>query len=102
QPLVENAILHGIAKSAVPGCVTVTSRPANGGIELCIRDTGNGKHGGTTIAEGRGLGITRQRLAANYPRGAGLSVQSLDEGGFEARLIVPSTAGVEGEDGGAS
>jgi hypothetical protein len=96
QPLVENAILHGIARSDAPGCVTVTARPLDGGIELRVRDTGNGERGPRSITEGRGLGITRQRLATNYTQGARLAVQPLDEGGFEACLLVPAIAMTEG------
>ncbi len=75
QPLVENAIRHGIAPRESPGTVTIeTARRANGMLRLTVRDDGVGfGRGATTSAipdgkAGTGIGInnTRARLTELY------------------------------------
>ena len=42
QPLVENAILHGIQPRSAPGRVTIEVKQLAGGIRVAVRDTGYG------------------------------------------------------------
>jgi signal transduction histidine kinase len=89
QPLVENAVKHGIEPHTRLGRITVDARVANGRLQIAIADTGDGPDGATTSGTGRGLEITRQRLASVYGTDAALS---MDRGssGFRVSLDLPA------------
>jgi len=75
QPLVENAIKHGVSLQIGPGIVSVGSRHDNGRLCLTVRDNGVGLTRATRarLHGGVGLSNTRDRLACLYG-----SDQSLD------------------------
>jgi two-component system, LytTR family, sensor kinase len=78
QPLVENAIRHGVTRRITPGQVEVRAWERAGRLHLTVRDDGVGL--GTQIREGLGLSITRARLRQLY--------------GLEQRfMLAPSPAG---------
>lgn len=90
QPLVENAILHGIAPKAGPGRVTVSGRVAAGQLHLEVSDDGPGLGDGTKRAkEGIGLSNTRERLAKIYGAHAHLSLRSEAGHGVSVQIILP-------------
>ena len=90
QPLVENAILHGIAPKAGPGRVTVSGRVAAGQLHLEVSDDGPGLGDGTKRAkEGIGLSNTRERLAKIYGAHAHLSLRSEAGRGVSVQIILP-------------
>ncbi len=64
QPIVENAVKHGIAPSAAPGSVRVSARVRGGKLDLEVRDSGNGV--ASSPGSGRGLALTRRRLETLY------------------------------------
>ena len=68
QPLVENAVKHGIAPRASAGRIEISSRKENGSIVLRVQDDGLGFNGNGTLAfkEGLGLSNTRSRLERLY------------------------------------
>ncbi|HTV02811.1 MAG TPA: histidine kinase, partial [Luteitalea sp.] len=68
QPLVENAIRHGLSARAAGGTVTVTAGIGAHGLEVVVEDDGDGLPAGFSLAtsRGRGLSITRERLAGLY------------------------------------
>jgi two-component system LytT family sensor kinase len=86
QPLVENAIKHGIGLRAAPGQIEIRSRRLGSVLELEIKDNGVGLSAArlTDFNRGIGLGNTRSRLQHLYgsahrfefrqPAGGGLSV----------------------------
>lgn len=73
QPLVENAVLHGIAPISRGGTVTLRARQTENGLELEVRDDGRGPAG--EMREGVGLSSTRARLEALYQGQAPLAMQ---------------------------
>jgi two-component system sensor histidine kinase AlgZ len=87
QPLVENAVRHGIAKSLLPGVVLVTV--AREGEELVMRvsDSGPGFRADSTA--GVGLTNVRERLAHVYGGNATLDVGSSALGGAEVTIRLP-------------
>lgn len=94
QPLVENALLHGIARQSVPGEVAITTRisPAASGdqLVLTVRDTGPGlRSGASPRGTGTGLANLRARLSRLYGDGAVLALHERAEGGVEAVLRLP-------------
>jgi LytS/YehU family sensor histidine kinase len=90
QPLVENAILHGVAPRAGGGSVEVSARRANGRICLAVRDDGPGTSEEEIAASPRrGLRLLEERLAALYGGRARLAYETPAEGGFRVRLDLP-------------
>ena len=92
QPLVENAIRHGVAKQSEPGRVVVRGRRSNGTLELSVQNDGPplGKSGIERV--GIGLATTRERLSRLYGTEASLSLSDLPEGGVLAQVRLPVVA----------
>ena len=65
QPLVENAIRHGIAPRPGPGSIDVTARRRDGRIHIEVRDDGRGAGTGTA-GQGTGLDLVRRRLLTQF------------------------------------
>jgi two-component system, LytTR family, sensor kinase len=90
QPLVENAILHGIAPKAGPGRVDVVGAVRDGRLHLEVRDDGPGLGQGATRArEGIGLSNTRERLAKIYGAQGHLSLRSVPGRGVTVLIVLP-------------
>lgn len=89
QPLVENALEHGIARR--PGAGTVEIAAARDGDRLLLRvsDDGPGLAPGGFPRDGIGLSTTRERLATLYGAAHELSLGAAAGGGFEVRLRLP-------------
>jgi two-component system LytT family sensor kinase len=94
QPLVENAIRHGIAPHSFAGLVSVSARRVDGHLELLVRDDGPGFNGadGGSAHTGIGLSNTRARLQRLYGGDYRLEMANGAGGGFEARLVIPFEA----------
>lgn len=90
QPLVENAIVHGVAPRASGGRVEISARRSAGRLRLAVRDDGPGAAEADVRASPRmGLRLLRERLAALYAGRARLSFAPPPGGGFEIRLDLP-------------
>jgi hypothetical protein len=94
QPLVENALRHGIAPRRSPGHLTLQAGRSGDRLDLLVSDdgpgigTGMGVNGGET-RPGIGLANTRARLSRLYGADYALDVTNLPEGGVEARVTLP-------------
>jgi two-component system LytT family sensor kinase len=92
QPLVENAIRHGISPRAASGTVGVSARSDEGFLELKVYDDGPGLHReGAAATRGAGIGLsnTRARLEQLYGDNYRFDVQDRTGGGVEALLLLP-------------
>jgi two-component system, LytTR family, sensor kinase len=92
QPLVENAIRHGIAPRAASGTVGVSARSDEGFLELKVYDDGPGlRQEGSAATKGAGIGLTntRARLEQLYGDNYRFDVQDRRGGGVEAMLLLP-------------
>ncbi len=92
QPLVENAIRHGISRRAAGGTVTVQAAPVNGRLEIRVLDDGQGLPIGWSMenSQGLGLSITRERIAGLHPNGqTRFMVRNREEGGTEVEISLP-------------
>jgi two-component system LytT family sensor kinase len=88
QPIVENAIRHGIAAQRGPGRIEISSRKQNGSLLLRVRDTGPGlRH--EAVAEGIGLQNTRARLLQLYGATSRLTLENADGGGLAVTIEIP-------------
>jgi sensor histidine kinase YesM len=91
QPLVENAVRHGIAPRSEGGRIMVRARRVASGLELEVEDDGPGLS--ATLPgrsrEGLGLANTRARLAALYGPGHRLELGAGEHGGLRAQVRLP-------------
>lgn len=90
QPLVENAVVHGIEPSISGGEVKVVARVEAGALHIRVLDTGLGLgQAPTTRGEGVGLANIRERLRLLYDGCAALTLKAGPVSGTEAHLVVP-------------
>jgi len=90
QPLVENAIRHGIGRSSTAGNVRISAHRANGMLEMKVEDDGPGLvAGGKEQSHGIGLANTRARLNKLYGDAAHLSIEDRAQGGVAAIVALP-------------
>jgi two-component system LytT family sensor kinase len=87
QPIVENAIKHGVAKRAEAGRIDISARVVGSMLELAVRDDGVGM--AATQREGVGLSNTRERLRTLYGDEATLTVTTPPDGGTLVTLRLP-------------
>lgn len=91
QPLVENAIKHGIAARAGNEKIEIRAERSNGTLKLQVRDNGPGLTGnpGESHQLGIGLSNTRDRLERLYGGKQRLELANHDEGGVCAIIVIP-------------
>jgi two-component system LytT family sensor kinase len=90
QPLVENAIIHGVAPRAGGGRVSVSARRSGGRLRVEVEDDGPGASQTRIAASPRmGLRLLQERLAALYGGRAGLVYEAPPGGGLRVCLEVP-------------
>jgi two-component system, LytTR family, sensor kinase len=99
QPLVENAVRHGIAKSTDAKCLEVSATHEGGRLLLRVSDDGPGL-GITPVREGIGLSNTRERLRHLFGDDYSLSYGNAPEGGFAIALSFPLVAEPPSSEGG--
>lgn len=87
QPLVENALEHGVSRSTGEGDVSISATRAGESLRLCVRDHGPGL--AQTTTPGVGLDNTRARLEQLYGGQASLSLLPADGGGLRAEIALP-------------
>jgi sensor histidine kinase YesM len=90
QPLVENAIRHGIEPHARPGEIRLSARRLNGMLHLEVRDNGGGLAlANGAVEEGVGLSNTRARLAELYGDQHRFELKNASEGGLIVQVVIP-------------
>jgi two-component system, LytTR family, sensor kinase len=91
QPLVENAIRHGIVPRSAPGTVEISSARRNGSLVLRVRDDGVGLPAATLAPRNGGVGIrsVRARLEQMYGGRHAFLLDSPPGGGVLAELSLP-------------
>lgn len=91
QPLVENAIRHGIAPRTTAGRLLIGARRIDSSLHLTVRDDGAGmpEPAGSQEARGVGLANTSARLRQLYGNVASFEVVNVADGGVEAHIVVP-------------
>ena len=89
QPLVENAIRHGVARRAEAGGIAIGARIAAESLELSVRDDGAGMETRDSGREGVGLANTAERLRTLYGAAGSVTINALASGGTEVLLRLP-------------
>jgi two-component system, LytTR family, sensor kinase len=90
QPLVENAIKHGIAKRAQEGTIRIAASRSNGMLTLSVYNDGPGFEANREKTDsGIGLSNMRSRLQSLYGDAFQLSMQDQNPGGVQVSVSVP-------------
>ncbi len=91
QPLVENAIRHGVEPSAERGSVRVRARRGDGRLTLAVEDDGPGlsREGSVNGGTGIGLSNTRARLTQLYPDDHRFQLAESARGGLRVEIEIP-------------
>ena len=89
QPIMENAIHHGIAPMEAGGIIATSIKRRGDRLWVQIRDNGAGAS--ATSSKGHGIGIrnTRERLAYFYPNTHDFKAGGLATGGYEVTIEIP-------------
>ncbi len=92
QPLVENALRHGIARRAGAGVVAIRARREDARLRLEVQDNGPGlTPDKRELAKGIGLSNTQARLAQLYGSEYRFEISNAAEGGVLVSVIIPFT-----------
>lgn len=94
QPLVENAVTHGIAPLVAGGELRVAARATDGHLHLSVHDNGAGcvwPRPSDALPTGRGVGLSalQRRFELDYDGQADFQVRSAPGQGFQADLQIP-------------
>jgi hypothetical protein len=102
QPLVENAIKHGVAPSASGGDVEVSARLQGDRLRLTVRNGGaqlrtDGERAAGEPMAHVGIDNVRRRLAGHYGAGAKLTLTAEPHGRTVAEILIPVAAAIDEE-----
>lgn len=92
QPLVENAVLHGIQARVEGGSVTVEATERDGALVITVEDGGVGPGGSSRQGTGTGQRNVAERLELVFGPAARLDVGPSDAGGYRSAITIPATA----------
>jgi LytS/YehU family sensor histidine kinase len=93
QPIVENAVRHGLGQSEEPVLIHVSVSRANGHLMLTVTDDGPGCSTPVFGEKGIGLANTRNRLKRLYGAGATLSAENRLPRGVQVTMTLPYRTG---------
>ncbi len=98
QPLVENAIKHGVAHSSRPVTVIIRARAADGALHLAVEDNADGRAESSASRRGNGVGLrnVRDRLVARFDGAASLNTGPREGSGFKVEITLPLLVEVDG------
>ena len=90
QPIVENAVRHGISPKSKGGTIDIYAKRAGSSIIISVCDDGAGLEATSDeFSEGFGLSNTRERLKQLYGDNHSFSIENLTEGGVRVTLEFP-------------
>lgn len=100
QPLVENAIRHGISQQVAGGRIELSTRSENGLLEIKVSDDGEGLHHEWRLESSGGIGLanTKARLEQLYGAEHRFQVRNRAGGGCEALLAFPFRTATNGHE----
>ncbi len=93
QPMIENAVIHGIAKRTQGGMIRILASHSNGNLTLSVSNDGPNLPADWDITRaGIGISNVRLRLQSLYRDAAQLSIRDLASGGVVAAVSLPFVA----------
>jgi LytS/YehU family sensor histidine kinase len=88
QPIVENAVRHGVAPRVEGGHIAIGAAREPGALVLTVEDDGPGFGEDPFAAQGMGLAATRERLALRYGAAGSIRHESPSAGARGARVAI--------------
>ena len=94
QPLVENALRHGLADGRPCRVEVGAAAHDGGGVRVWVTDNGRGLPDGFDLLRdaGTGLGNTRARITRLYGGAGSLALRAVPAGGTTVEMVLPRTA----------
>jgi LytS/YehU family sensor histidine kinase len=91
QPLVENAVIHGVEKHSSVGVISISSSVLGGRLRLIVRNSGRIVEEDDPRSPGNGIGLanTRERLEKLYGDEYSFELKRGADGEFAATLVIP-------------
>ncbi len=89
QPLVENAIRHGLSRRQAPGRVRISASRERDRLRLLVEDDGTGLKGSVADSGGIGLANVVERLRQLYGRNYDFTIRNRRSGGVEVIIEIP-------------
>jgi hypothetical protein len=91
QPLLENALRHGIGRSVEASRVEIAARRQNETLLITVSDNGAGLPNNWQLKSGSGIGLanTVARLQQLYGEQQRFDIHNRDEGGVEVEVVIP-------------
>jgi sensor histidine kinase YesM len=89
QPIVENAIRHGIAHCEDSGWIETSAERVGTRMRLQVRDNGPGMNGRSASGFGLGLSNTKERLSHFYQNDYEFRAFQPESGGFQVSITIP-------------
>ena len=91
QPIVENAVVHGLDAGQESLNVHITASGTDGEVELVVENDGAIVDGKEQKAKGHGVGLatTHARLLTAYGDRASLTLKPREDGGMRVRIVLP-------------
>ncbi len=91
QPLLENAIKHGLGESAQPITIELGAARQGEALKLWVQDDGDGARGKRPARDSLGVGLenVRRRLQSLYGAAASVAAEPCTPHGFKVTLILP-------------
>jgi len=92
QPLVENAVKHGLCRTESGGTIWISTREINGGIEIVVKDNGAGFDMNEPPQDGRThVGVENVSLRLKNQCGGTLTLESAPSQGTTATIFLPTS-----------
>ena len=88
QPLVENAVKHGVARAEAPSCIGIAARIEGSVLEIVVENDAR-TQGRVASGEKVGLQNVAERLRSRFGEEASLEASELPGGGFRNRILLP-------------
>ena len=98
QPLVENAVRHGLEPLGSGGLLRIVGKRQGDRLWLAVIDNGRGLPATPPERSGIGMANTRERLSARYGAAASVSLHPAEGGGTSAEILLPLKSVAPGPD----
>jgi signal transduction histidine kinase len=89
QPLVENAVRHGIERKKEGGLIQTRAEKLGDQLWMQVRDNGSGMNATRADSHGIGLANIKERLAFFYPGEHQFDIETPSDGGYQVTLQIP-------------
>jgi two-component system LytT family sensor kinase len=97
QPLLENALRHGIGRSTEAGWIRISAKRENGSLLITVSDNGAGLPSNWQMKTSSGIGLanTAARLQQLYGENHRFDIHNRDKGGVEVEVVIPTRSNLE-------